>query len=132
MVHTHLYPSLHHNKIRMLVLETDGPHPDTQKTRGSFGQIFDQLFKSAGDEHDPPLGIETAMRFAVEPKGGSVPKVDEIGDDIRAVLVTGSMYDAHGEEGWVLDLLDLLRGEKYLYVRLKVAMILLFINLVGA
>ncbi|KAL1297501.1 hypothetical protein AAFC00_005020 [Neodothiora populina] len=96
------------NKVRMMVFETDEPHPDTTETKGSFGQIFDRLFKTAGDNHTPPLEIETAMRFVVEPKGGSLPSLDDL-TDVHAILITGSMYDAHGDDEWILKLLDLLK-----------------------
>lgn len=94
----------------MLVLETDEPHPDTAATHGSFGDVFDQLFQEAGASHDPPLGIETSMHFVVEPKGGSIPDISAF-DNIHAVLITGSCADAHGDDGWILKLIALLRGE---------------------
>ncbi|KAI5238784.1 class I glutamine amidotransferase-like protein [Aureobasidium subglaciale] len=70
------------NKVRMLVLETDEPHPDTIEEKGTFGEVFDRLFKAAGDNHDPPLGIETAM----------------------------NMFDAHGDDKWIQKLIKLLQG----------------------
>jgi len=96
----------------MLVLETDEAHPDDHNEQGSFGQVLDKLFKTAGDNHDPPLGVETTMRFVVEDKEhreGSVPMLEEL-EGVHAVLITGSTYDAHGDEGWILKLLELLRG----------------------
>lgn len=98
------------NKVRMMVFETDDPHPDTEREKGSFGQVFDKLFKTAGDNHDPPLGIETAMKFVVEPKGGKVPSVDDL-KDVHAILITGSMFDAHGDDEWILKLMKLLKGK---------------------
>lgn len=91
-----------------MVFETDEPHPDTEREKGSFGQVFDKLFKIAGDNHDPPLGIETAMKFVVEPKGGKVPSVDDL-KDVHAILITGSMFDAHGDDEWILKLMKLLQ-----------------------
>lgn len=96
----------------MLVLETDESHPDTQEEDGSFGQVLDKLFKKAGDGHNPPLGVETTMRFVVEDKehkDGSVPTLEEL-EGVHAILITGSMYDAHGDEEWILKLLGLLKG----------------------
>ncbi|KAI9803440.1 MAG: hypothetical protein M1833_000959 [Piccolia ochrophora] len=95
-------------KVRMLVLETDEPHPETVHRRGTYGAIFDELFTKAGAEHDPPLGIDTIMTYVVEPDGGKVPELDDIGD-VHAILVTGSMYDAHGDDDWILKLVLLLR-----------------------
>jgi hypothetical protein len=101
--------STHPEKIRMLVLETDTPHPDTKKEQGGFGEVLGELFKQAGDDHDPPLGIETVMQYVIEDDGGRIPKAEEIGDDIRAILITGSMYNAHGDTPWVLKLIELIK-----------------------
>ncbi|KAK5029522.1 hypothetical protein LTS07_005984 [Exophiala sideris] len=98
--------------IRMLVLETDEPHPKTKASKGSFGAMFDNLFKEAGKIHDPPLTVETEMRYVVEdpPKHkGHVPTTSEIPEDISAILITGSMYDAHGDNPWILKLIELLQ-----------------------
>ncbi|KAI0394984.1 class I glutamine amidotransferase-like protein [Xylariaceae sp. FL0594] len=103
-----LVPSSHPNKVRMLVLETDDLHPASSEPSG-VGQVLAQLFKDAGDQHEPTLGIETMIRYIIEDKGGRVPSPEEIGDDIHAILITGSMYDAYGEDEWIMKLLDLLR-----------------------
>lgn len=96
-------------KVRMLVLETDEPHPDTQEETGSFGQVLHNLLREAGEDHDPKLGIETMMQYAVEPDGGKIPKPEEISDDIHAILITGSVYDAHSDETWILKLMDFIK-----------------------
>ncbi|PKS05403.1 hypothetical protein jhhlp_008779 [Lomentospora prolificans] len=92
----------------MMVLETDEPHPDEQKRRGSFAQILHHHFSSAGESHDPPLDIETDKRFVVADKGGRVPKFEDF-EGCDAVLITGSMYDAHGNNPWILELLAVLK-----------------------
>ncbi|KAL8748731.1 MAG: hypothetical protein Q9184_007119 [Pyrenodesmia sp. 2 TL-2023] len=102
-------PAVHDDYIRMLVLETDEQHPDDHHERGSFGEVFDSVFKKAGDDHDPPLGVETVITFVVEEKGGSVPKVEDM-QDIHAILITGSMYDAHGDAPWILKLVELIQA----------------------
>ncbi|KAK4165475.1 putative glutamine amidotransferase [Cladorrhinum sp. PSN259] len=94
--------------IRMMVLETDEPHRDTKNRRGTFGEILHHHFVDAGKAHDPPLGIETDRRFVVTEKGGTIPKFSEF-EDCHALLITGSVYDAHGDNPWVLELLDLLK-----------------------
>jgi GMP synthase-like glutamine amidotransferase len=98
----------HPEKIRMLVLETDETHPDTQKEHGGFGEVLGTLFKRAGDNHDPTLGIETVMQYIVEDDGGEIPRFEEIGDDIHAILITGSVYDAHGNDEWIIKLMKLI------------------------
>jgi len=95
--------------VRMMVLETDKPHPETENRKGTFGEILHKHFVDAGEAHDPPLGIETDIRFVVTEKGGNVPKYDEFKDS-HALLITGSVYDAHGDDPWILDLLQLLRS----------------------
>lgn len=101
------------NRVRMLVLETDSVHPDVKDSNGSFGEVLDRLFKKAGDAHDPPLGVETEMKFVVEPEGGKVPDIDEL-KDIHALLLTGSKYDAHGDDEWIAKLAKLLRGTSWI------------------
>jgi len=93
----------------MLVLETDEPHPDTQEEKGSFGEILNELLAKAGEAHKPKLAIETAMQYIVKPEGGSIPNKEEITDDIHAIIITGSEWDAHGDDPWIHELMDLIR-----------------------
>lgn len=102
-------PNGHSERLRILVLETDKTHPDTQNRRGSFGDVFDDLFREAADDHDPPLHIDVDMRFVVEPKGGKIPRLEDF-DGVSAVLLTGSTFDAHGEDEWIMKLMALLKG----------------------
>jgi len=98
--------------VRMLILETDEPHPDTAAEKGSFGDILGKLFTEAGVKHNPRLGIETGMHYVVEDgtdNAGHVPTVEEIPEDTTAILVTGSMYDAHGDDEWIVKLVKLLQ-----------------------
>jgi hypothetical protein len=101
--------SSHPDKVRMLVLETDEPHPDTQEEKGSFGEILNELLVDAGEAHDPKLAIETVMQYIVEPEGGQIPKKEEITEDIHAILITGSEWDAHGDDPWIHKLMDLIK-----------------------
>ncbi|KAH6843357.1 class I glutamine amidotransferase-like protein [Chaetomium sp. MPI-CAGE-AT-0009] len=94
--------------VRMMVLETDEPHPETKSRRGTFGDILHHHFAKAGDDHDPPLGIETDTRYVITEKGGTMPKAHEF-DNCEALLITGSVYGAHGNDPWILDLLALLK-----------------------
>lgn len=98
--------SNHPDRVRMLVLETDETFKSTVKRKGgTFGQIFHDLFEEAGRQHKPPLEIETVMKFIVEPEGGAIPLVKDL-DDIHAVLLTGSKYDAHGDDAWIVKLVE--------------------------
>ncbi len=104
-----LKPSDVTGKVRILVLETDEPHPNTIDRLGSFGEIFRKVFSKAGEQHDPPLGVETLMTFIVEAEGGKIPDFSEL-EDIDAILITGSMYDADGNDEWIVKLVQWLRG----------------------
>ena len=101
--------SKHDSKVRMLVLETDAVHPDTHKEIGSFGEVFNDLLVKAGDAHDPPLGIETIMQYIVEPDGGRVPDHSDIPKDLHAILITGSEWDAHGDDEWIRKLMEFIK-----------------------
>ena len=106
--------------IKILILETDEPHPEISDSKGSYAEILTGHFKKAGSKHDPPMDIEVDMRFVVDDKengkDGRVPKASEVPDDIQGLLITGSMYDAHGDERWIMDLMDLLKGEYLSYI----------------
>ncbi|EGY19296.1 hypothetical protein VD0002_g109 [Verticillium dahliae] len=94
--------------VKLMVLETDEPHADTIESRGSFGEIlFHHMFK-AGQAHHPPLGIEVDYQHVVTEKGGILPTFDDMAR-FDGLLITGSVYDAHGGNQWILDLLSLLK-----------------------
>jgi hypothetical protein len=95
--------------VRMIVLETDMPHPETQARRGTFGKILHKHFSNAGDAHDPPLGIETDTRYIVNATSSQMPKYSDF-DDYDALLITGSVYNAYDNDPWIVDLLALLKG----------------------
>ena len=94
------------DEVHILVLETDEPHPETQDCKGSFGQILHELFNEAGAAHSPPLSVTTSMHYVVDDPAndqhGHVPQPDEIPPSTTAILITGSVYDAHGSDPWVL------------------------------
>lgn len=94
--------------VRLMVLETDMPHPDTYSERGSFGQIVHSFFSKAGRAHHPPLGVETDQVFVVSERGGRIPTVDEFAR-FDGLVITGSVYDAHANNPWILELLELLK-----------------------
>ena len=61
------------------------------------------------DIYDEKLGIETVMQYIVEPKGGRIPPVDEITEDVHAIVITGSVHNAYSDEEWVHKLLDFIK-----------------------
>ncbi|KAK0120427.1 hypothetical protein ONS96_010643 [Cadophora gregata f. sp. sojae] len=101
--------SSHPERVRMLVLETDQTFKATSQRKGTFGDIFHSQFSKVGQDHKPPLEIETIMKFVVEPEGGKIPDVTDVGE-IDAVLITGSKYDAHGDDEWILKLVQWIRA----------------------
>ncbi|GJN68052.1 hypothetical protein PLICBS_002095 [Purpureocillium lilacinum] len=104
----HYKPDIDSPTVRLMVLETDRPHPDTESERGSFGAIVHHHFSKAGRAHHPPLGVQTDQVFVVTEEGGRIPTVDEFRDH-DGLLITGSMYDAYGDNQWIIDLLALLK-----------------------
>jgi hypothetical protein len=101
----HFKPTIDSAVIKIFVLETDESHPE----RESFGEILHQHFAEAGAKHRPPLGVETEQEFVVTDMGGRIPKIEEF-EGYDGLLITGSRYDAHGNDQWILDLLALLKG----------------------
>lgn len=106
----HHKPEVDAPVIKLIVLETDRPHPDTASEKGSFGNILHNHFSKAGAAHHPPLGVETEQVYVVTEKGGRMPTYDEF-EGYDGLLITGSMDDAHGDKPWVLELLSLLKRE---------------------
>lgn len=104
--------------VKMIVLEVDQPHPDDQKEKGSLGEILERHFIKAGKNHDPPLGVEVDMRYIVEENGGKIPSVEEF-EGVRGILITGSTYDAHGDNEWIIKLMDLIKRESTLGVEVE-------------
>ncbi|KAH7304078.1 class I glutamine amidotransferase-like protein [Stachybotrys elegans] len=100
----HYKPTIDAPVVRIFVLETDETHPE----RESFGELLHKHFSEAGKKHHPPLGVETEQRFVVTSKGGTIPAVDDF-DGYDGLLITGSRFDAHGNDQWILDLLELLK-----------------------
>lgn len=103
------YPAPDTPRVRIIVLETDEAHPDTHEEKGSFGEILHSHFQHAGAEHVPTLAVDTDIKFVVEDKGGTVPRFEEF-DDYQGVLITGSMYDAHANNPWILKLIFVMKG----------------------
>ena len=101
-------PSAELPMVKMIVLEVDEPHPDDQKEKGTLGEILERHFVKAGKEHDPPLGVQVDMRYIVEEEGGKIPSVEEF-EGVRGILITGSTYDAYGDNPWILKLMDLIK-----------------------
>ena len=103
------------HKIRVMVLEVDSVLDTTKARRGTFGDIFNELFAAAAAEHDPPLEAETFIRFVVEPEGGTIPDLEELErNDIHAVAFSGSKYDAHANDEWILRLVKWIQGQFHL------------------
>jgi hypothetical protein len=103
--------------VKMIVLEVDEPHPDDHKEKGSLGKILERHFIKAGQKHDPPLGVEVDQRFIVEDKGGKMPSIEEF-EGVKGILITGSTYDAYGDDEWILKLIDLIK-RKSIHLRLQ-------------
>jgi len=51
------------------------------------------------------------MQYIVEPEGGEVPGPEDIPEDLHAILITGSEWDAHGDDEWIHKLMDFIKCE---------------------
>lgn len=103
-------PSDQKPSVKMIILEVDEAHPDDVAEKGNYGEILHRHFVKAGNNHDPPLGIQTDTRFVVPEKGGKIPRIEDF-EGVTGVLITGSTFDAHGDDEWITDLIALLKGE---------------------
>lgn len=101
------------NRVRVMVLEVDAVFETTKERRGTYGDIVHELFTTAGARHEPPLEVDTVVRFVVEPEGGTIPDIKELEElDLDAVSITGSKYDAHSQDDWILRLVQWIQGQK--------------------
>ena len=93
-------------RIHLLVLETDTPLPKIYKERGSFTDIFHELFEKAGKSLKPPIDVETSSYYVVGDEADYPASLD----GVDAILLTGSKYDAHGNDPWIHKLISFTRG----------------------
>jgi hypothetical protein len=93
-------------QIHLLVLETDTPLPKIYKERGSFADIFHELFQKAAKSMKPPVQVETSSYYVV----GDEPDYPASLDGVNAILLTGSKFDAHGNDKWIHKLISFTRG----------------------
>jgi hypothetical protein len=107
-------PNGQRSAIRVLALETDDVLDSTRARRGTFGDIFNELFAAAAATHDTPLQTDTQIRFVVEPEGGAIPGLEELETyKIQAVVLSGSKYDAFSEDAWILRLVKWIQGLRH-------------------
>ena len=94
--------------LRIAVLECDTPLDSIRGRYGGYGRIFKALLE-AGAINDP--------RLSVQPNHGlEITKFDVVGteqypnlDDIDAVLLTGSKYNAFDNDPWIVKLVEFTR-----------------------
>ncbi|RPB14003.1 GMP synthase [Morchella conica CCBAS932] len=102
------------SSVRILVLETDYPLAPIHSTRGSYGEIFGKLFSKVGSELDPPIDVETVPCYVVghedstSKETGELPDIKEV-EEYDGILITGSKYDAHGDDPWIHRLIEWIR-----------------------
>ncbi len=80
--------------MRIGILETATLAPEVKNEYGSYAEMFQRLFLSVDDQ----------VAFNVYPViNGQYPGSN---DECDAFLITGSKFDAHGEEPWIIKLRD--------------------------
>lgn len=96
--------------VRLLVLEAELPHPEVHERRGRLVHMFEEIFRKAGDQQKPPINVEVSSRFIVDGEE-KLPSMSEMRENYDAVLVTGSEFDAHGDDEWILRLIEWIQGK---------------------
>jgi len=80
--------------VRIGILETAALEPGVKNKYGSYAEMFQCLF----------LSVDNQVEFNVyQVINGQYP---ESIDECDAFLITGSKFDAHGDEPWILKLRD--------------------------
>jgi hypothetical protein len=101
--------------IRLLILETDTPLPPIHSERGGYAAIFQELLRKVGGELSPPIDVHVTPCYVVgnndpsSPEDGALPDISECAT-YNGVLITGSKYDAHGNNPWILKLVQWIQG----------------------
>ncbi|RPA75908.1 GMP synthase [Ascobolus immersus RN42] len=95
--------SRHRQQVKLLVLETDVTLEPVQDSHGSYADLFEKTFKRVAKEQDPPIDIKVHSIYIVGEHHCNLPSEDEL-QNYNAVLITGSKYDAHGDDKWILEL----------------------------
>ncbi len=94
--------------LRIIVLETDQPRLDANG-HSSMAELIQLHLSKAGAAHHPPLEVHTTTVCVIPEWKGRIPSMDEF-DGYDGLLLTGSLYDAFGNDSWILDLLAVLKG----------------------
>lgn len=89
--------------LRIAILECDTPLDIVKAKYGSYGTIFTTLLKAGADSLDFPglsstTGLEISTFDVVQEQ--AYPTLE----DIDAVLLTGSKFNAHDNDPWILKL----------------------------
>lgn len=77
--------------------------------------MFENLFSRVGSALSPPIDTQVTPCYVVgnnDPsleEDGRLPEVSELGG-YDGVLITGSKYDAHGDNLWILKLMEWIQG----------------------
>lgn len=102
-------------RVRLLILETDQPLSPINSSRGGYGNLFQQLFSSVGSDLDPAIDVHVTPCYVVgnndssSEEDGSLPDISTL-NNYDGVVITGSKYDAHGDNPWILRLIKWIQG----------------------
>ncbi|KAK3174562.1 hypothetical protein OEA41_001808 [Lepraria neglecta] len=110
--------------IRIAVLEADVPINYTRAKYGSYGAVFTSLLHKAADAWNIPRErLEITGWDVINSEGAQDGKVEEMRgewnwkrrkgypkmEDVDAVLITGSRYNAFDNDPWVVRLVDFVK-----------------------
>src|SRR5690606_1177807 len=91
--------------LRLAILEADLPLPNTAAKYGGYGGVFNRLLSRACASLDLPFERTLEIKSYPVWSANVFPKLD----DIDAVLITGSKFNAFDKLAWIERLVDFTR-----------------------
>ena len=91
--------------LRIAILECDTARPSTQAKYGGYGGVFTALLKAGADALSyPGLSSESGLSISIYEvvTAQNYPSLE----DIDAILITGSKYDAFDNVPWIIKLVE--------------------------
>ncbi|TVY46928.1 putative glutamine amidotransferase-like protein [Lachnellula occidentalis] len=89
--------------LRIAVLECGAPLPKTASKYGGYGGVFKALLNSAADALSYP-GLSSSSGLQITNFDVEIAQEYPSLEDIDAILITGSKYNAFDNDAWILKL----------------------------
>ncbi|KAK6362854.1 hypothetical protein TWF730_000307 [Orbilia blumenaviensis] len=88
----------------LAVLECDQPLDEARITRGGHTGVWKTLFATAADSQNIPRSSIKIVGYNAEER---LPSIEN--DDFDGILISGSRYNAWGDDKWIVDLVGFVR-----------------------